>query len=150
MGGLIARVPNPGRQSRALPPKAIKTIPLKGRASMDLTTEMEGEVVFWPLQDTAFSIEEMVEAEPIAEIVRGHVDGPTHERPTAMDRLQALHERLDELLGIHTRSPEQILLDAALAAEGVAAQKPTRKPARSGAELSGRSANFTSRWTRRR
>jgi hypothetical protein len=111
---------------------------------------MESEVAFWPPQRTGFSIEETVEAEPIGEIVRGHVDGPTHEGPTAMERLQALHERLDKLLGVHTRSPEQILLDAALAAEGVAVQKPTRKPARSGVELSGTSPNFTSRWTRRR
>ena len=98
---------------------------------MDVTTILEGEVVFWPQQDPGFSIEEIVEAEPIVEIVRGYVDGPTHERPTAMDRLQAFHERLDELLGVHTGSPEQILLDAALAAERVAAQ-PTRRLARSG------------------
>ena len=117
---------------------------------MDVTTVLEGEVVFGPLQAADFSIEEIVEAEPIAEIARGHVDGPTHERSTAMDRLQALHEGLDELLGVHTGSPEQILLTAALAAERVAAQNLTRKPARSGVELSRSSANFTSRWNTRR
>jgi hypothetical protein len=117
---------------------------------MDGTTILESEVVCWPLQDIGFSIEEIVEAEPIAKIVRGHVDAPIHERPTAMDRLQALHQRLDELLGVHTRSPEQILLDAALAAERVAAHTPTRKPTRSGVELSRTSANFTGTWTKGR
>jgi hypothetical protein len=117
---------------------------------MDVTTILEGGVVFSPRQDTGFSIEEIAGAEPITEIVRGYVDGPLRERLTAMGRLQPLHERLDELLGVHTRSPEQILLDAALAAERGAAQKPTRKPARSGVELSRTSANLTSRWTTRR
>jgi len=89
---------------------------------MDVTTIMKGEVVFWPLQDTDFAIDGIVEPETIAANVRGCVDSPTHERATTLARLQALHERLDELLGVHTASPEQILLDAALAAERVAAQ----------------------------
>ena len=116
---------------------------------MDVTTIMKGEVVFWPLQDTDFAIDGIVEAETIAESVRGCVDSPTYERPTTLARLQALHDRLDKLLGIHTASPEQILLDAALAAERVAAQR-TLKPARLGVEVSRISANFTSRWTPRR
>ena len=53
---------------------------------MGATTILKGEVVSWPQQDTGLSIEEAVEAEPIAEILHGHVDGPTHERPTAMER----------------------------------------------------------------
>jgi hypothetical protein len=43
--------------------------------------------------------------------------GEHYDGPTSMERLQAHHDRMDKLARVHTRLPEQIMLDAALAAE---------------------------------
>jgi hypothetical protein len=51
---------------------------------------------------------------------RGHIDGEHYDGPTSMERLQAHHDRMDKLARVHTRLPEQIMLDAALAAERIA------------------------------
>jgi hypothetical protein len=61
--------------------------------------------------DTRTSIEEILEATEPATGARRY-DGPT-----SMERLQAHHDRMDKLARVHTRLPEQIMLDAALVAE---------------------------------
>jgi hypothetical protein len=42
-----------------------------------------------------------------------------------MERLQAYHDRMDMLMRVYTRLPEQILLDAARAAERIGISSPT-------------------------
>jgi hypothetical protein len=60
------------------------------------------------------SIEEILEAAKLAKWAgRGHIDGEHSYAPTSMERLQAHHDRMDQLMRVHTRLPEQIMLDAA-------------------------------------
>jgi hypothetical protein len=68
--------------------------------------------------DTRTSIEEILEAtEPATGARRARIDGEHYDGPTSMERLQAHHDRMDKLARVHTRLPEQIMLDAALVAE---------------------------------
>ena len=68
--------------------------------------------------DTRTSIEEILEAtEPATGARRTRIDRGHYDGPTSMERLQAHHDRMDKLARVHTRLPEQIMLDAALAAE---------------------------------
>ena len=68
--------------------------------------------------DTRTSIEEILEAtEPATGARRARIDNEHYDGPTSMERLQAHHDRMDKLARVHTRLPEQIMLDAALAAE---------------------------------
>jgi hypothetical protein len=50
-----------------------------------------------------------------------HVDGEHYDGPTSMQRLQAYHDSIDELMRVHTRLPEEIMLRAARAVERIAA-----------------------------
>ena len=68
--------------------------------------------------DTRTSIEEILEAtEPATGARRTRIDRGHYDGPTSMERLQAHHDRMDKLACVHTRLPEQIMLDAALVAE---------------------------------
>ena len=68
--------------------------------------------------DTRTSIEEILEAtKPATSAGRARIDGEHYDSPTSMERLQAHHDRMDKLACVRTRLPEQIMLDAALAAE---------------------------------
>ena len=68
--------------------------------------------------DTRTSKEEILEAtEPATWVGRARIDREHYDGPTSMERLQAHHDRVDKLVRVHTRLPEQIMLDAALAAE---------------------------------
>ena len=68
--------------------------------------------------DTRTSNEEILEAaEPATWVGCARIDNEHYDGPTSMERLQAHHDRMDKLARVHTRLPEQIMLDAALAAE---------------------------------
>ncbi len=68
--------------------------------------------------DTRTSNEEILEATELATWVgRARIDNEQYDGPTSMERLEAHHDRMDKLARVHTRLPEQIMLDAALAAE---------------------------------
>jgi hypothetical protein len=70
--------------------------------------------------DTRTSIEEilLLEAtEPATGARRARIDREHYDGPTSMERLQAHHDRMDKLARVHTRLPEQIMLDSALVAE---------------------------------
>jgi hypothetical protein len=68
--------------------------------------------------DTRTPIEEILEAtKPATCAGRARIDGEHYDGPTSMERLQAHHDRMDKLARVRTRLPEQIMLDAALAAE---------------------------------
>jgi hypothetical protein len=89
-------------------------------------TPLEDEVTFSLLRDSSASIEEIVEATKLAKSkVRGHTYGEHYDSPTSMERLQAYHDRMDILMGVYTRLPEQIMLDAARAAEQIGVSSPT-------------------------
>src|SRR5262245_31549 len=55
--------------------------------------------------------------EPATWVGRARIDNEQYDGPTSMERLQAHHDRMDKLARVHTRLPEQIMLDAALAVE---------------------------------
>ena len=68
--------------------------------------------------DTRTSNEEILEAaEPATWVGCARIDNEHYDGPTSMERLQAHHDRMDKLARVRTRLPEQIMLDAALAAE---------------------------------
>jgi hypothetical protein len=89
-------------------------------------TPLEIEAIFSLLLDASASIEETVEATKLAKsTVRGHIYGEHYDGPTSMERLQAYHDRMDVLMRVYTRLPEQIMLDAARAAERIGVSSPT-------------------------
>jgi hypothetical protein len=80
-------------------------------------TPVENETTFSLLRDSSASIEEIVEATKLAKsTMRGHIYGEHYDGPTSMERLQAYHDRMDMLMRVYPRLPEQIMLDAARAA----------------------------------
>jgi hypothetical protein len=88
----------------------------------EISKDLEGEVaVLDRIQKTCGlgpSIEETLEAtKPATRAGRARIDGEHYNGPTSMERLQAHHDRMDKLAFVHTRAPEQIILDAALAVE---------------------------------
>jgi hypothetical protein len=81
-------------------------------------TPLENEATFSLLRD---AIEEIVEATKLAKsTVRGHIYGEHYDGPTSMERLQAYHDRMDMLMRVYTRLPEQILLDLRARQSGLA------------------------------
>ena len=95
------------RRSAPSPAKSTQPMPALGMI------QWEGSAV-----DTRTSNEEILEAtEPATWVGRARIDREHYDGPTSMERLQAHHDRMDKLARVHTRLPEQIMLDAALAAE---------------------------------
>jgi hypothetical protein len=85
---------------------------------MDFTPTPENKVAVSLMRDSSASIEEIVEATKLAKsTARGHIYSEYYDGPTSMERLQAYHDRMDKLLRVHTRLPEQIMLDAARGGE---------------------------------
>src|SRR5262249_56358735 len=85
----------------------------------EISKDVEGEVaVLDRIQKTCGfpSIEETLEAtKPATRAGRARIDGEHYNGPTSMERLQAHHDRMHKLACVHTRAPEQIIIDAALA-----------------------------------
>jgi len=89
-------------------------------------TRLENEATFSLLRDPRAAIEEIVEATKLAKSnVRGHIYDEHYDGPTSMERLQVYHDRMDMLMRVYTRLPEQIILDAARAAERTVVSPPT-------------------------
>jgi hypothetical protein len=81
---------------------------------MGFTPTLENKVAFSLMRYSSASIEEIVEATKLAKsTARGHIYGEYYDGSTSMERLQAYHDRMDKLVRVHTRLPEQIMLDAA-------------------------------------
>jgi hypothetical protein len=100
----------------------------KSYCRKEIAKELEGKfTVLDRIQDgPGPSIEEVVEATTLGKsTLRGHFYGEHYDGPTSMERLQAYHDRMDMLMRVYTRLPEQILLDAARAAERIDVSSPT-------------------------
>ena len=100
----------------------------KSYCRKEIAKELEGKVtVLDRIQDgLGPSVEEVVEATTLGKsTLRGHFYGEHYDGPTSMERLQAYHDRMDMLMRVYTRLPEQILLDAARAAERIDVSSPT-------------------------
>ena len=95
------------RRSAPSPAKSTQPMPALGMI------QWEGSAV-----GTRTSNEEILEAtQPATWVGRARIDREHYDGPTSMERLQAHHDRMDKLARVRTRLPEQIMLDAALAAE---------------------------------
>jgi hypothetical protein len=85
---------------------------------MDFTPTAQNKVAVSLMRDSGASIEVIIEATKLAKsTVRGQIYGEYYDGPTSMERLHAYHDRMDKLLRVHTRTPEQIVLDAACGRE---------------------------------
>ena len=103
----------------------------KSYCFQEISKDLEGKVtVLDRTRETCGSgpsIEEIVEATTLRKsTVPSHFYGEHYDGPTSMERLQAYHDRMDMLMRVYTRLPEQILLDAARAAERIDVSSPTK------------------------
>ena len=94
--------------------------PYFGLLAQEISKDLEGKVtVLDRTRGTCGSdpsIEMIVEATTAHKsAVPSHFYGEHYDGPTSMERLQAYHDRMDMLMRVYTRLPEQILLDAARA-----------------------------------